>query len=175
MALRTSSTKRGDVAYFAPLIHLIKEDPDVPELFYRYLVTRDIADFNPRIIPATLPKNEMIVSMRPPVAHFLQHFVQNPPMGLVRHDTRGADKPFHLSKSFAYAEYMDWSKNQPPHLRAKTMPDFSNAMKKLGFTNLRTEHSHIDGRSMYCWSNMTMDRIREILENARAWDVEAET
>lgn len=113
--------------------------------------------------------------MRPPVAHFLQHFVQNPPMGLIRHDALGNDRPFHLSKLFAYTEYVDWSKNQPSHMRAKTMPDFSNAMKKLGFSELHTAHSHIDGRSMYCWVDLTLQRIKEMLQAAKAWDVEAET
>lgn len=166
--LETSCAHRNDRAYFLPLVELV-EDPSVPPLFYRYLVTLDLAGFDVRCIPDSSAKLALQVTSRSAVAHWLQHIVQRPPMGMVSGDPASR---FNLGPQFAFEEFGEWAKGQPSYLHARTIADFVRDMKALGFKR-QTCHIRSYG-SQHAWKDLTLASIRAQLIAQRAWDEDAE-
>ena len=65
--------------YWAPIMHLFMENLDkTADLFYRYLMTRDLADFKVRVFPHTQARATIMNESRDNVTAFLQHLVMNP-------------------------------------------------------------------------------------------------
>jgi hypothetical protein len=170
---RTSSAHKNDHQHFAPLVRDV-EDPFVVRLFYRFLVTRDLAGFNPRVIPESWEKLAMQVGSRPPVAHWLQHCVDYPPMGMLVYGIR--DSTFNLGTTFAFEKFSEWSREQATYLKAKTQGDMVRDMKALGFPAPRvkyTKHEGPGGKSEWAFPELTLAMIKQILVAAKAWDTDA--
>jgi hypothetical protein len=167
--LETSCAHRNDRAYFLPLVELV-EDPSVPPLFYRYLVTLDLAGFDVRCIPDSSAKLALQVTSRSAVAHWLQHIVQRPPMGMICGD---ASSRFNLGPQFAFEEFAEWAKGQPSYLHARTIADFVRDMKALGFRR-QSCYVRSAGGSQYAWKDLTLASIKDQLIAQRAWDEDAE-
>ncbi|CAB4443500.1 unnamed protein product [Rhizophagus irregularis] len=75
VALNVSAKYKGNREYFGSLIKVL-ENPDTAGSFMSYLLSRDLTSFNPRTIPDTRMKQELIEASIPNPQRFLQYYLE---------------------------------------------------------------------------------------------------
>ncbi|CAL8468248.1 g7787 [Coccomyxa elongata] len=94
--------------YWSPMMHLFKDDLDeTADLFYRYLMTRDLTDFRVRVFPHTQARAAIMHESRDNVTAFLQHLAMNPDTALSnRHDAKfiSSGRLYELYKAFVESD-----------------------------------------------------------------------
>ncbi|CAB4419565.1 unnamed protein product [Rhizophagus irregularis] len=75
VALNVSAKYKGNREYFGSLIKVL-ENPDTAGSFMSYLLSRDLTGFNPRTIPDTRMKQELIEASIPNPQRFLQYYLE---------------------------------------------------------------------------------------------------
>ncbi|BDA41857.1 hypothetical protein COCOBI_02-6520 [Coccomyxa sp. Obi] len=77
--LETSRTISNNHPYWDPIVHLFEADlTKTSELFYRYLMHRDLSDFRVRHFPETAARAAIMVESRDNVTAFLQDLTMKP-------------------------------------------------------------------------------------------------
>ncbi|CAB4410143.1 unnamed protein product [Rhizophagus irregularis] len=75
VALNVSAKYKGNRKYFGSLIKVL-ENPDTAGSFMSYLLSRDLTGFNPRTIPDTRMKQELIEASIPNPQRFIQYYLE---------------------------------------------------------------------------------------------------
>ncbi|PKK56196.1 hypothetical protein RhiirC2_800542 [Rhizophagus irregularis] len=75
VALNVSAKYKGNREYFGSLIKVL-ENQDTASSFISYLLSRDLTSFNPRTIPNTQMKQELIEASIPNLQRFLQYYLE---------------------------------------------------------------------------------------------------
>lgn len=128
LAIECSKEKR-DITYFSNLISVLDRSNDI---FYTYLLKRDISNFNPSILPVTSIKQDMIDINIHPVKQFLSEYIWND----------------WLSASQVYSVYKEWcmksSISPVPNNKFKTYAENMIDTKKVnGCSQYRLQNTNI--------------------------------
>ncbi|GET54088.1 poxvirus D5 protein [Rhizophagus irregularis DAOM 181602=DAOM 197198] len=75
VALNVSAKYKGNREYFGSLVKVL-ENPDTASSFMSYLLSRDLTSFNPRSIPDTQMKRELIEASIPNPQRFIQYYLE---------------------------------------------------------------------------------------------------
>ncbi|GET50431.1 poxvirus D5 protein [Rhizophagus irregularis DAOM 181602=DAOM 197198] len=75
VALNVSAKYKGNREYFSSLVKVL-ENPDTASSFMSYLLSRDLTGFNPRSIPDTQMKRELIEASIPNPQRFIQYYLE---------------------------------------------------------------------------------------------------
>ncbi|GBC17422.1 D5-like helicase-primase [Rhizophagus irregularis DAOM 181602=DAOM 197198] len=75
VALNVSAKYKGNREYFGSLVKVL-ENPDTASSFMSYLLSRDLTSFNPRSIPDTQMKQELIEASIPNPQRFIQYYLE---------------------------------------------------------------------------------------------------
>ncbi|GBC12205.2 poxvirus D5 protein [Rhizophagus irregularis DAOM 181602=DAOM 197198] len=75
VALNVSAKYKGNREYFGSLVKVL-ENPDTASSFMSYLLSRDLTGFNPRSIPDTQMKRELIEASIPNPQRFIQYYLE---------------------------------------------------------------------------------------------------
>ncbi|GBC28591.2 hypothetical protein GLOIN_2v1877063 [Rhizophagus irregularis DAOM 181602=DAOM 197198] len=75
VALNVSAKYKGNREYFSSLVKVL-ENPDTASSFMSYLLSRDLTSFNPRSIPDTQMKQELIEASIPNPQRFIQYYLE---------------------------------------------------------------------------------------------------
>ncbi|GET64382.1 poxvirus D5 protein [Rhizophagus irregularis DAOM 181602=DAOM 197198] len=75
VALNVSAKYKGNREYFSSLVKVL-ENTDTASSFMSYLLSRDLTSFNPRSIPDTQMKQELIEASIPNPQRFIQYYLE---------------------------------------------------------------------------------------------------
>ncbi|PKY36919.1 hypothetical protein RhiirB3_460717, partial [Rhizophagus irregularis] len=75
IALNVSDKYKGNREYFGSLVKVL-ENLDTASSFMSYLLSRDLTSFNPRSIPDTQMKRELIEASIPNPQRFIQYYLE---------------------------------------------------------------------------------------------------
>jgi len=128
LAIECSKEKR-DITYFSNLISVLDRSNDI---FYTYLLKRDISNFNPSILPVTSIKQDMIEINIHPVKQFLSEYIWND----------------WLSANQVYSVYKEWC------MKSSISPVPNNKFKTYAENMIDTKK--VNGCSQYRLQNTNM-------------------
>jgi putative DNA primase/helicase len=101
--LEGSRSVANNQAYWSPLLHLFQEHEDLSktaDLFYRFLMTRDLTGWNVRVFPHTQARTDIMLESRDNVTAFLQHMVMHPDTAFNAEDFISTERLYELYKAF---------------------------------------------------------------------------
>jgi len=158
-------------AYWTPVAELVQH-PDTAALFYRFLLNRDLSDYNPRDIPDNRSRLDIKLATRDLHAAFLQDVICN-------HEMYPWIKEGEISvpKRDMFKDFQEWCDKQPAHLKAGTMSQFVKALKRY---DLRPANFYYKaqgferGSTVIGYNHVTLDAVKNTLVAKDAWDEDAE-
>ena len=143
--LEASEEHANDAEYFKPIADLIQDHTnDTAELFYRWLMSRDLTGFRPERIPATAAKQAVINEARDTFDMWMQDVCLNPDIlmdgGVALHITQN------VYPDEAYRAYSKWCETElrgVQHVAKLHKKGLAKRMHRLlGTTNKNTKDSH---------------------------------
>eukprot|EP01127_Copromyxa_protea_P007385 TRINITY_DN1728_c0_g1_i6.p1 TRINITY_DN1728_c0_g1~~TRINITY_DN1728_c0_g1_i6.p1 ORF type:complete len:781 (+),score=46.38 TRINITY_DN1728_c0_g1_i6:234-2345(+) len=131
-----SEKRIGDHAYFRELVE-VRESPGSADLFLTWLHSRDISEWNPRVIPNTELRQEMKIRALDFPIQYMLHLLGG-------HDNRvefGEDCK--LTMSIMYMGFTEWARNNGAFGKF-TERSFSLAVNKI----IKTKVLRVDGKTV---------------------------
>lgn len=163
--VEVSSLHANSQSYFARLYDVINT-PAAVEIFYLFLMTRDLETFNPRQIPTTLAKEDMQLAHRSTVLAFMQHLCFHPEaLGL--QETEGVPVP----TADVYEAYKIYVDAQPSHVKRVEQRVMVKELKAVGLTNGSMTIRGVSCRGFKLPPRAALERT---LRQGKMWDRDAE-
>lgn len=166
LVMHPLDTHRNDQEYFAPLAELVNH-PATPVLFYRYLVNRDISNFNPRLIPACDVKHSMQLKTRSVYAGFLQDFCCRP------FHYGASNGPFNVDKRDFYDHFVRYCETLPAHMKHDTVSEFVKGLRVYGVEPTTVWNPNLR-KAVSGYRQLEVASLKRSLEAKGVWDVDAE-